>query len=547
MPSRSRLFSKIAADVDNAGQLTLSGLATDVSEEFSGGAGGGSFEVTAKGSITAGDTLVFNKDGTVSSITNVDSDITSWVATRYSGNVGYAQQLGGFGLSGEMNANGEDVQPEWSWAGYDPYEDAVLSLYEGLGNHTYGRVFSIPGIGANSQSTPNTPTGNIDTGGEWVSDAIKITDESIDNGLFGAYIDHAKCFLISWRDITAGVVAVIVKIKNGRISYGRVQKIETSTVLTTQITYDKVQKKAIVWYNPYTVNDRLSGRVIYDIDGERLDFKYGPEVQYTDTIDLYFSAAYHPVENRHVGIYSSSSNLKAIAAKIEGTSITFGTPITLKASESLDDKGTKLAAYNPLHNCILAVGRQELHSIVVDDMSLSGTYITTASTTQRFVACDAYGKGIVIGGGASNHLTFEEIRMDSASSFSVQSETEVHDQFPDEPGLCYVPSRNCYFFTYGYNADQWHTWISITRNTTNIDNSNYAGIAADNYDSGATATVLTIGSTSTNHSGMLKGEYQYVKADGTLTYLPVWPQVQAGYAVDSDKLLIGVDPRNMAQ
>jgi len=523
MPSRSRLFSKIAADVDNTGQLTLSGLATDVSEEFSGGAGGGSFEVTAKGSITAGDTLVFNKDGTVSSITNVDSDITAWVSASETAGSTYA--------------------PEWSWAGYDPYEDAVLSLHEGPSQKTYGRVFSIPGIGSYSQNTVN----NIDTGSQMVSDAIQITNENIDLGLFGAYIDHAKCFLISWRDTTAGVVAVIVKIKNGRISYGRVQKIETSSILTTQITYDKVQKKAIVWYNPYLTNDRLSGRVIYDIDGERLDFKYGPEVQYTDTISLYFSAAYHPVENRHVGIYAASSDLKAIAAKIEGTSITFGTPITLKASESLDDKGTKLAAYNPLHNCILVVGRQELHSIVVDDMSLSGTYITTASTYQRSVACDAYGKGIVIGLGASNHLTFEEIRMDSASSFSVQSETEVHDQAPDEPGLCYVPSRNCYFFTYGYNSRQWHTWISITRNTTSVDNSNYAGIAADNYDSGAAATVLTIGSTSTNHSGMLKGEYQYVKADGTLTYLPVWPQVQAGYAVDSDKLLIGVDPRNMAQ
>ena len=73
---------------------------------------------------------------------------------------------------------------------------------------------------------------------------------------------------------------------------------------------------------------------------------------------------------------------------------------------------------------------------------------------------------------------------------------------------------------------------------TNLTDSNFIGFADANYSSGQTATIQIIGSVDDAQSGLVSGTKYYLQRDGSLFATPDVPNIVAGTAIDSNKILI---------
>ena len=74
--------------------------------------------------------------------------------------------------------------------------------------------------------------------------------------------------------------------------------------------------------------------------------------------------------------------------------------------------------------------------------------------------------------------------------------------------------------------------------TSNLTTENFVGISSGSYTDGATVSFNSSGNIDDAQSGLTAGQAYYIKTDGTISTTPDTPKVFAGVAVSSTKLLI---------
>ena len=87
------------------------------------------------------------------------------------------------------------------------------------------------------------------------------------------------------------------------------------------------------------------------------------------------------------------------------------------------------------------------------------------------------------------------------------------------------------------NSKSKHRVLDVADGTTNLTADNFIGFSASSISNGTTGKINVVGNTTTQ-SGLTAGSKYYVATDGTLSTTAGTPEVLAGIAISSTKLLI---------
>jgi hypothetical protein len=240
---------------------------------------------------------------------------------------------------------------------------------------------------------------------------------------------------------------------------------------------------------------------------------------------------------------SGSNNYGTVLiGNIDGTSITFGTPVTF-ASWSV---GFSAVAFDPNQTDKLVIGFQQSgngHGMAVVG-TLSGNSVSLGSTV-TFDAANC--QNIVIRPGPSYTGKLYFITKLGKLFGAVISGTSIAFDAPITIGSAnsngvmdfskYGTGRMV--FAYQTQADLGKLrLVQFGSVVTNLSETNFIGITEGIYADGSTATVMLPGGISTNQTGLAIGSTYYVQADGTISTTVDAPAVIAGRALSATSIFL---------
>lgn len=458
-------------------------------------------QVVASGTLSTGDTIVVNADGTVSAVAVSSASSGSSVnfdgldgiiglsydsangkvviVYRDAGNSNYGTAIVGT-VSGTSISFGTPVvfntaATYGSAIAFDENSGKHVVIYQDAGNSSYG--VSIVGTVSGT---------SISFGSEVVFESGSVPEMAI------AYNSTAQKVVLFYR--TSGQsndgTLRVGTVSGTSISYGTVNRFEAGCENQT-ICYDSGNDKMVIAYRDGGSSDRGVARVA-TLSGTSISV--GSEVVYQSGASFRNQIVYDPNASKIVIAYADEGNLKygtAIAGEVSGTSITFGSKVVFAALEvsylgiTYDAKATQP---------IIVYQNGTTTSVV--PVSLSGTTVSFGTSTTVDNSGTAYRQQIVYDGTSQNNVVG--------------------------------------FQTNGNNGYA----VVYSAASTNLTAENYIGTAKSGAADGDGVVVNTQGNVDTGQTGLTAGQSYYVQTDGTLSTTAGNPSVFAGTAVSATKLIV---------
>jgi len=477
------------------------------------GAGGGTFSGIASGSLSNGQTVIIQSDGTVAGVTT--TQVTTGIAgtetfnaeQTYVMNGGYDPVNNKFliiwpdessnstkAVVGTVNADSNTISfgsevtflSSKSEKGipilYDDTNNVFITMYHSGGAIGYlrGKTATISGdsVTFGTEATPST--------------GVTGPDE-----IAAAFDTKNAVFAVSTRTNTNSYNG---RLHLGQVSGGQLTWSSNTGTFTSYMTegvgidYDKTAEKFLLAYKNQ-ISTTGQSRVATITPGTNPSVSFGSEVQLTGSAAAYIDIEYSPTAEKLLVAYRQPPNYYPFArvATISGTSVSYGTEVQLSTYSS----STPKLAYNTTTTNIDMFDNG--NPSVVRELSISGTAVTTtgntASTNARvntigFIYDDNADRGVVFGA--------------------------YDDDTHYGAAAVYIPE---------YVA-------------TNLKANNFLGFSDAAYSDGATAKVQIVGSTDDAQTGLTTGSIHYVQTDGSLGVAASTPSVVAGIALTDTKILI---------
>jgi len=477
--------------------------------------GGGSFEATASGAISDGDPVAINSDGTVSVVeeTTTLSETKSNPVTFSTGEAKVVKST------------------------FDSNSNKVVVAYSDVANSGYVTV--AVGTVANGDITFGTP----------------VVAASVNTNFFGIGFDsNENKVVLSYRNASTSLDVLIGTVSGNSISFGSAITADSGGAMTySSVVFDSNSNKIVIAYRDGS-NSNYGTAVVGTVSGSSATFGT-PVVFETSTIE-WANGTFDSNSNRVVFVYKDAGNTDkgtAVVGSVDGTSITFGTPVVFSTGTTSMSKVT----FDSISNKVVVVYREGGSSFngttkigTVDDTSISfGSAVTHNSGTSSFnaVAFDSNTNKIL----TTYYDTSGKAIVGTVSGDSITYGTE----FEIESGAIYEgmsavfdSNSNKIVVFYADDADTDDGKAVVIQagdvTTTNLTAENYAGIADGAYADAATATIQTAGSIDDAQSGLTSGQAYFIQEDGTLAVTADTTRVFAGVAISTTKLLIGKDGGN---
>ena len=471
-------------------------------------------QVVASGTLSTGDTIVVNADGTVSAVaeTNVSQSVgtptafttsgTTHVDAVYdttndkvvllyrdNGNSSYGTAVVGT-VSGQSISFGTPVVFESGTTtrirgAFDESVGAILVAYRDNSNSSYGTA--VPGVVSGTSISFGTPSVFNSNG---LTSYISIAYNPPNGRTVIVYRDHGN------NDYGTAVVA---NTNGSTVSFGTPQVFNSSRSDFTTVSYNaSVQKHLIVWRN-FNTSGYGQGTV-GTVNSANITFGGITTFEFADTEDI--AVAYDSGQEAHAVFYADRGNSgygTAVTATISGTSITFGSPVVYEQSNIYIQSAT----YD-----------SNAQKVVVIYSDVTNSY---------------YGTGAVGTVDASSAtITF-------GTPFVFEAASTAWN------GMAYDPDTKTVVFAYTDQGNLDYGTYSVFQNaytSQNLTAENYIGTAKSGAADGDGVVVNTQGTVDDNQTGLTAGQSYYVQTDGTLSTTAGNPSVFAGTAVSATKLIV---------
>jgi hypothetical protein len=475
----------------------------------------------ASGTLSNGQTVIVNTDGTVSGVS------TSAVAESKGSIVQY--EPGGSGVqypSGVSIGNGK-----------------VVFAYSDFGNSRYGTA--VVGTISGSTITFGTPVVFQSARVDWCA----VTYDSANDRI-------VVCFADGGANGKAKVAQVI---GTGFGAFGTLTQFHGGNTSYIQANYDSVSGKIVISYLDSTPN---WGKVsIGEITSGTTNITFGSDTTFNGSnTALTVASTFDVKKNRVLVAFRNSGDSNrsyAVVGQISGTSISFGTPqkFTNNAMgecqvvynpDANSAAGSSLiiyqdASYNDWGRCLGAQIDPSNNSITFGqilpfhDAGTSAIGATYDPNAQRYIVSyrdtgDSNKFKVDIGyeqSPGANNGYFRDYQ-GTGNAFEI-STTTIYNSFPiynaqdknialgiDDDGVVYAPP-------------------SVG---TNLTATNYIGIAGEAISNGATGKVTIFGGTNSGQTGLTTAQTYYVQNDGSLGTSAGNPSVVAGTSISSTKIIV---------
>lgn len=465
---------------------------SNLSELLPSGGGQNAVDFVASGTLSSGQTVALNSDGTVSVVAETNNTVSLGSPTTYASS--YIQQTPAATFD---SVNNKVVIVYSDFDSAASYGTAVVGTVSGTSisfgtpvvfnsaNTRYfaatfdssaGKVvvaFQKQTVSQRGYAIVGTVSGTSISFG---SDTAFYTGVTINISM--AYDANAQKVVIVWEADTPSDwgAAIVGTVSGTSISFGSKVDMVQSTIKYTSIAYDANAQKVVVVYEHDALSDRGTA-LVGTVSGTSISF--GTPVVFASTSVEYVSAVYDSSTGKVVASYSDLLNTrygKSVVGEVSGTSISFGSPVTFNSSATYYIVGT----FSTIANKVVLAYQN-------DGSSPSG-------------------KGTIISGAVSGN----SISFDTATAFTTNSSNEY--------SITYDSNAQKVVVGYGDAGDTGEGRARVySPSYTSTNVADFIGITASAIADTATGTVNTYGGINEAQSGLTIGADYYVQDDGTLS------------------------------
>ena len=345
--------------------------------------------------------------------------------------------------------------------------------------------------------------------------------------------------------------AIVGAVSGTSISFGSKTVYNTADSRYNTVAYDSSNNKVVIAFKDYTSNLQYGRAIVGTISGTSISF--GSKVTLNSANTFPISAIYDPSNQKVVVAYQdygNSSQGTVRVGTVSGTSISFGSEVVFDSSAS-DTIGM---AYDSTNGKIVLAYTDHTNNwygtAVVGEVSGTsmtfGTPVVYNSTGQTYyhsAAYDSTNQKVVIAF-KDNTSTQGAVITGTISGNSISFGSPVVYETSEMyyNAAVYDSSNDRVVISYMDRGDNDYgksVVFSPLTISNNLTSENFIGISDGAYTNGQTATIQIAGSVDDAQSGLTPGQQYYVQNDGTLSETADNPSVLAGTAVAATKLMIG--------
>jgi len=453
----------------------------------------------ASGTLSNGDTVIVNSDGTVSAVagTSVSESVGSatTIGSANMHNIAYDSTnnkviitylnrttsipyaiigtVSGSSISFGTPAQIDGNQSDYTSVAYDPVADKFAVFYGDYGDFEkgYAKVGTISGtsisFGTAVQFYSNSAVKYLSS--VYDPDTGKIVTA------FGGQYDYGY--------------AVVGTISGTSISFGTVVAYRSSRADWNAITYDTANNKVVI---AYADNVTRAAAIVGTVSGTSISF--GSQANINSANSNRFYIAYDTANAKVVVTYTSTSTYGyAAVGTVSGTSISFGSEVQFSPAVSYYGA----VSYHAASGKVVIPFRNDTTNGALKAATVSGTSLTF-DTLFEFDAGEVYYVLSVYDSNAQKTVI-------AYSDASLVGSSVV-----------YEPSYS----------------------STNLTSENFIGFADGSYADTQSAVINTTSSVDRNQTSLTAGQKYYVQTDGSLSETADDPSVEAGTAISATEILV---------
>ncbi len=467
-------------------------------------------EITAvaSGTLPSGQPVVVNADGTVSVISGEQADQSLGSQTLfYTGSTLYIA------------------------ATYDTVSNKVVVAYRGASNYGTAIVGTVSGTSI-SFGTPVVFESAT-------TDRIAITFDSNEAKVFISYADGANVDYIT---------AIVGSVSGTSISFGSASVVQSVRSFGNSPTFDSNSNKVVLAYRDDTNSQGKA--VVATVSGTSISL--GSVVTFNSSAINWVWSVFDSNANKVVVTYSDAGNGNkgtAIVGNVSGTSISFGSPVVFEAGATYDGG----AGFDSTANKVVIAYKDNDDSstgkVVIG--TVSGTSISFGSpVTLATGSIEAYsvshhilsGKTVIAYKNNSTGVGYFKVGTVSGSSISFESAVTVDSNAVAYFSLVYDDANAKIVLSYRSNSTSTGSGksqvLQIAYDTLNLTAENFIGFANGAAADGGKAKVDIGCSINGAQSGLTAGQTYYVQTDGTLGLTAADPSVIAGTAISATEIIV---------
>ena len=491
------------ATYGTSGQILTSGGSGAAPSWADAAGGGGTVDFTASGSLSNGDLVKLNSNGTVSVVAG-----------------------GGAGSEATFaNTNCSNTV-----ATFDSNLNKVVVGYKDGGNSNYGTA--VVGTISGSSISFGTPV---------------VFETAHANGMAITFDSNSNKVVIVYRDVGNNNygTAIVGTVSGTSISFGSHVVWETNLAVDLAATFDSNSNKVVIAYRDYG-NSNHGTAIIGTVSGTSISF--GSKVVFNAAASEDISATFDSNSNKVVIAYRDDGNSyygTAIVGTVSGTSISFGSEVVFNSRQSNHSSCTFDSNSNKVVIAYKNVDDGQRGEAVVG--TVSGTSISFGAPVEFQGAGGKVGDYVyIVFDSGSNQVIIAYT--DTTSSPSVLS---VIMASVNGTSLNLKPSEvldtagsEQLAMTFDSNSNS--AVVLWSKNTGNIgtaatykpsDVFEWIGFASADVSNGATATINVVSSINEGQSSLTVGAKYYLPDSGTLSTASVSGR-EVGFATAATKLLI---------
>jgi len=470
-------------------------------------------QIVASGTLSTGDTVVVNADGTVSVVSETSGNQEIGTRTTFNSETTYENVAlfdsnsnkivliyfdgdisGGAAIVGTVSGNSISFGTETSIytsgsrflsATFDSNSNKVVVVYKDESNSNYGtaRVGTVSGTSISFGSAV-------------------VFENATSDGFSATFDSNSNKVVVAYRNRSNGQqVARVGTVSGTSISFGGSTQWQPSGFANyIKTTFDSSSNKVVIAYQD-TGNSSYGTTVVGTVSGTSISF--GTPVVFESADSPNIGITFDNNAGKVVVAYRDAGNSNygtAIVGTVSGTSISFGTPVVFHA--------VQVGGCAPVFNSVA-------EKVVI-------SYIDqTAGSYVKFVSGTVSGTDISFG---------SPVTLDSNTG---ANEEMISSAFDSNAGKIVTIYSNSSSSNRGESIV-----FQVAYSVTNLTANNYIGTAASGAADTQRAKINLKGAVDENQSGLTAGQSYYVQTDGTLGTTPADPSVFAGTAVAATKLIV---------
>ena len=458
---------------------------TNLTDLLPAGAGGKQVSFTASGTLSSGQTVALQSDGTVTAIATSGASVGSGTVF-------------------------ESADSSYVSATFDSNSNKVVISYQDSGNSNYGTA--VVGTVSGTSITFGTPV---------VFESANAYDQSI------TFDSNANKVVICYVDAgnSSRGTAIVGTVSGTSISFGTASTFNTGVTTQTTATFDSNANKIVVAYRD-NGNSSYGTAAVGTVSGTSISF--GSETVFQSATTTELSATFDTNSNKVVITYKNGGNSNygtAIVGTVSGTSISFGTAVAFESatttytSATFDSSSNKIViAYRDGGNS--GNGTAIVGTVSGTSISFGSAVVFQSSDTEYISATfdssnnkvsisykdNGNTKGKAIVGTVSGTSISFGTAVEYESSSSPQWISSAFDSNAGSVAIAYKDTGNS---NYG-------TAVVLQTVTKNV--ADFIGIADAAISDTASGNITIKGGIAANGlSSLTPGSTYYVQDDGTLS------------------------------